>query len=189
MIAKIYKTAVFTLFLFGVELILIFILSTLDNDNLLVNSTSCLVSSSDSCGIINYFTIFFLLALNIGLSLLISSISIFKEYDDWKEDVKKRVAKIQYYYSSNDDVKLKHALVESDKLLGYVLNKKGIKGEKMYDQINNAKVFLSKQEYKDLKSARWARNKIVHEVDFQIKNEDIKRHIWSFRKAILSIIK
>ncbi len=189
MIAKIYKTAVFTLFLFGVEFILIFILSTFNNDNLLVNSTGCLISSSESCGIINYFIVLLLIVVNIGLSLLISTISIFKEYDDWKEDVKQRIAKIQNYYSSNDDVKLKHALVESDKLLGYVLKKKGIKGEKMYDQINNARVFLSKQEYKDLKSARWARNKIVHEVDFQIKNEEIKRHIWSFRKVILTLSK
>jgi uncharacterized protein YutE (UPF0331/DUF86 family) len=62
------------------------------------------------------------------------------------------------------------------------------KGNTDYDRIKMLDKVLDTEDFKNLKKARYIRNKIVHEVGFEVEPKEIQNHFWNIRKVILKLL-
>lgn len=78
----------------------------------------------------------------------------------------------------------RHAVLEADKLLDFVLKRRGFSGS-MGDKLRKAGDFFGKTD------AVWAahklRNRIAHEVGFEITTEEARRAHASFKQALFDL--
>jgi hypothetical protein len=73
------------------------------------------------------------------------------------------------------------AVLEADKLLGYVLSKKGYEGS-VGGQLKKADAEFKNPN--NIWNAHKLRNKIAHEMDFKVSDKEIKRAINQFKSAL-----
>lgn len=93
-------------------------------------------------------------------------------YKEW-ESVSRRV-----------EYDARHAVLEADKLVDFVLKRKGYEGQ-MSDKLKKAEKIFS--NINTLWSAHKLRNKITHEVGFEISKEDAKRALIAFKQALCDL--
>ena len=81
------------------------------------------------------------------------------------EDQKYIIAKrqeIDNLLNSQNIIELKHAVMEADKLVDFVLRKKGYKGETFADRLRNAEKHIDHSTYQNLWDGHKIRNQIAH---------------------------
>lgn len=77
---------------------------------------------------------------------------------------------------------LRQAIMEADKLLDYVLQGKGYRGETMAERMRSANREFSRRN--DVWAAHKLRNALAHEVDFDLVPSQVKQSIKAFERAI-----
>ena len=77
---------------------------------------------------------------------------------------------------------LRQAIMEADKLLDYVLQGKGYRGETMAERMRSANRMFSRRN--DVWAAHKLRNALAHEVDFDLVPSQVKQSIKAFERAI-----
>lgn len=77
---------------------------------------------------------------------------------------------------------LRQAIMEADKLLDYVLQGKGYRGETMAERMRSANRVFSRRN--DVWAAHKLRNALAHEVDFDLVPSQVKQSIKAFERAI-----
>lgn len=75
----------------------------------------------------------------------------------------------------------KHALIEADKLLDFVLKKRGYTGS-LADKMKSAEKVFSHAD--DLWRAHKLRNRSVHEIGFEISEQQARRAISFYKQAL-----
>jgi len=77
---------------------------------------------------------------------------------------------IEKNLSSNNELELKHAVLEADKLVDYTMKQKGYSGETFADRLRSAEDSIPRNIYNDVWEGHKVRNKIAHEPDFRPAN-------------------
>ena len=77
---------------------------------------------------------------------------------------------------------LRQAIMEADKLLDYVLQGKGYRGDTMAERMRSANREFSRRN--DVWAAHKLRNALVHEVDFDLVPSQVKQSIKAYERAI-----
>lgn len=75
----------------------------------------------------------------------------------------------------------KHALIEADKLLDFVLKKRGFQGS-LGEKLKAAEKFFSNID--DVWTAHKLRNRAVHEIGFDVMEQEIRKALSSYKKAL-----
>lgn len=75
----------------------------------------------------------------------------------------------------------KHALIEADKLLDFVLKKRGFHGS-LSEKLKTAEKFFSNID--DVWTAHKLRNRAVHEIGFDVMEQEIRKALSSYKKAL-----
>ena len=77
---------------------------------------------------------------------------------------------------------LRQAIMEADKLLDYVLQGKGYRGDTMAERMKSANREFSRRN--DVWAAHKLRNALAHEVDFDLVPSQVKQSVKAFERAI-----
>ena len=83
---------------------------------------------------------------------------------------------------SQDESSRHLAILNADKLLDQALKDSGFKGETMGERLKNAKARLKHRDAIWL--AHKLRNRIAHESDVRVTNQDVKRSLAAFKSAL-----
>jgi hypothetical protein len=76
--------------------------------------------------------------------------------------------------NSENIYELKHAVIEADKLVDYILKAKGYAGETFADRLRSAEKYINNQTYQSIWQGHKIRNQIAHENDKIDKNSLIQ---------------
>ncbi|PJE59843.1 MAG: hypothetical protein COU85_01390 [Candidatus Portnoybacteria bacterium CG10_big_fil_rev_8_21_14_0_10_44_7] len=95
----------------------------------------------------------------------------------------KRWAAIERKLLSLDQANLKMAVIEADNLLDEVLQRMSLRGENMGERLQQLDV-AKLQSINLVWEAHKLRNRIVHEAGYQIKSDEAKTAVNSFKKAL-----
>lgn len=77
---------------------------------------------------------------------------------------------------------LRQAIMEADKLLDYVLQGKGYRGDTMAERMRSANRQFTRRN--DVWAAHKLRNALAHEVDFDLVPSQVKQSIKAYERAI-----
>lgn len=97
------------------------------------------------------------------------------------QTVKKRWSIVQTMTSQGGNG-LRQAIMEADKLLDYVLQGKGYRGETMAERMRSANRQFTRRN--DVWAAHKLRNALAHEVDFDLVPRQVKQSIAAYERAI-----
>lgn len=75
----------------------------------------------------------------------------------------------------------KHALIEADKLLDFVLVRRGFTGS-LGEKLKKAEKFFNNKD--DIWAAHKLRNRAVHEVGFEITEREAQKALSTYKKAL-----
>lgn len=75
----------------------------------------------------------------------------------------------------------KHALIEADRLLDYVLKKRGYTGS-LGEKMKKAEKVFTRRD--DLWNAHRLRNRAVHEMGFDVTHQEAQKALSSFKQAL-----
>jgi len=95
--------------------------------------------------------------------------------DDQKQIILKH-REIEKMAESDNMYELRHAVIEADKLVDFILKKKGYNGETFADRLRNAEKDINKNLYQNLWNAHKVRNQIAHD-EIKIEISKIKNVI------------
>ena len=82
--------------------------------------------------------------------------------EDQKYVISKR-QEIESLMQSENIIELNHAVMEADKLVDYVLKKKGYRGETFADRLRNAEPYINHDTYQNIWNGHKIRNQIAHD--------------------------
>ncbi len=128
-----------------------------------------------------FLVVFGILFLSFVLSFFLGS---GKRKAGWKEKVNFKLREIDEFATNSNLSIAKSCVIEADTLLDYVFQKKRLRGATMGERLKNARGLFSKDLYQKIWDAHKYRNKLVHEVDFKLRSNDIKTHYRTFVMAI-----
>jgi hypothetical protein len=98
-----------------------------------------------------------------------------------KELIKQRWSQIQAALRQGG-IGPRHALMEADKLLDYVLIQQGYRGNTMAERLKNAEFrFRNKNQ---VWLAHKLRNQLVHEAEFSLADAQAKKALAAFQRAL-----
>lgn len=80
------------------------------------------------------------------------------------------------------DHSARYAVIEADKLLDYVLQQRGYRGETMGERLKTATTDFSFGD--DVWSAHKLRNKLVHEANYEIDSRLVRKSLEQFRQGL-----
>lgn len=83
---------------------------------------------------------------------------------------------------SKPDHSARYAVIEADKLLDYVLQQRGYRGETMGERLKAATADFSFSD--DVWSAHKLRNKLVHEANYEIDSRLVRKSLEQFRQGL-----
>lgn len=137
-------------------------------------------------------TTLILIIVSVGFFILISvllAIYFAKGGDKaWKKDVEKKLQEYKALLNTKDAVILQSAIVNLDKLLDHVMQKRLVKGETMGDRLKSAQSLFDKALYNQIWEAHKMRNQIVHEINVNTPHEDVRFHFYNLEKAIRKLL-
>ena len=100
--------------------------------------------------------------------------------EDRNHIIRKR-QEIESLLNSESEIELKHAVMETDKLVDFILQKKGYAGETFADRLRNAEKNIDRATYQNIWEGHKIRNQIAH------GDGQIEKHILiSATKKLLS---
>lgn len=70
---------------------------------------------------------------------------------------------IESLLNSENDIKLKHAVMEADKLVDFILRKKDYRGDTFADRLRSAEQYMDQSTYQNLWDGHKIRNQIAHD--------------------------
>lgn len=105
----------------------------------------------------------------------------------WKNTALIKLAELESHINSGNSAQMKHAVAESDKILGFALKSKGIKGETLGERLKNASKYFDKKTYQEVWDGHKMRNRLAHEMDFNPKSEDLKKAYKQIKKGVSSL--
>lgn len=82
-----------------------------------------------------------------------------------KNHIIKKRQEIESLLNSNSIIELKHAVLEADKLVDFVLKKKGYRGETFADRLRGAEPHINHDMYQNIWNGHKIRNQIAHDDD------------------------
>jgi hypothetical protein len=80
-----------------------------------------------------------------------------------KNYVRGKRNEIERLINSDNDIEVKHAVMEADKLVDHILKLKGYAGESFADRLRAAEKFIDRNTYESLWYAHKIRNQIAHD--------------------------
>lgn len=107
----------------------------------------------------------------------------------WKDDVRNKLARLSASADTVDKLKLYHCLVEADKLLDHTMKLMEVSGSSMGERLKAAQRHFDAHTYNSVWEAHKLRNKLVHEVDFQVSSKELKAHFIVLSSAISRLSK
>ncbi len=105
----------------------------------------------------------------------------------WKKTALTKLAELEPQINSENLGQMKHAVSEADKILGFALKSKNIKGETLGERLKNAKKYYDRATYQDLWNGHKVRNRLAHEMDFNPKPQELKDAFRKIKKGIRSL--
>ncbi|HEC65047.1 MAG TPA: hypothetical protein ENI23_07130 [bacterium] len=106
----------------------------------------------------------------------------------WKSKVKDRLGYIQKLNSSSDELKLRVALIDVNKLFDFVLAKLKTKGDSYGERLINSKYLINENLYNRVLNAEEIKQQLSQDPEFVIQKDHVRKLIWDVRKAMLEII-
>jgi len=105
---------------------------------------------------------------------------------DWqdKQMTQQRWDKILQMLDDGRPSNFRQAILEADKLMGYVLKKMQLHGETMGERLKAARSRFSPKIYQGLWDAHKIRNRLVHEFSSEVLNYEAKEAIEKYKKAL-----
>jgi hypothetical protein len=92
-------------------------------------------------------------------------------------EITARRREIESLLSSESEIELRHAVMEADKLVDYVLKLKGYAGETFADRLRSAEGHIDRTIYQSIWEGHKVRNTLAHEHDAKISKEELQRAI------------
>lgn len=139
------------------------------------------------------------LRMNILLLVLLGIVVIVLVYlvvkldkstkNDWKKIVKDKLASIDRRVDHANADGLKSLLVEIDSVVDYCLKQKGRHGSTMGERLKDARMLFDREEYNRLWEAHKTRNRLVHEVDFHMHTNEMRKEIGVLRNAVMKLVR
>ncbi len=99
-----------------------------------------------------------------------------------RNDVAERWQQVEDLVNRGDELSLKMAVMEADKLLDHALKARMFAGETLGERLKVAVYKYPK--LRDVWPAHLMRNRLVHEANFRLNNGEAKRAISNFRKSL-----
>ena len=81
---------------------------------------------------------------------------------------------IERLVKSENVIELKHAVMEADKLVDYLLQIKGYEGTTFADRLRSAQKSMSNAVYNSVWDGHKVRNQIAHENELRISNRELR---------------
>ncbi len=130
---------------------------------------------------------------NLGIIILIIFAVLFvlaliflkPKEPEWKDSARKSLNKLIHRQSTTDH---KLLLLEADKLLDFCLEHKGVEGDTLGDRLKKSKRFFPWKQYQQIWEAHKARNQMVHDIDFQVNQNELQEHYEVLKKSIKQLI-
>jgi len=82
--------------------------------------------------------------------------------------------KIEGMLKSDNDIELKHAVMEADKLVDYTFQQKNYPGMTFADRLRAAEQSMPRNIYNDLWNGHKIRNQLAHENELRITNQELR---------------
>lgn len=100
-----------------------------------------------------------------------------------REIVKQKWQEIQSLMMQGRPSNFKQAVLEADKLLNFVLEKMNYQGS-LGEKLKSSKERFSREVYNDLWEAHKIRNRLAHEIGYEILHYEAKEAIMKFEKGL-----
>ncbi len=127
--------------------------------------------------------------LVLVIAVVVFFVQSCQQEPEWKEKVMSKLNQlVKRINMEGEHVLITSAVVDADKLMDYCFQKKGLKGKTAGDRLKNAKNLFEYEMYDSIWKAHKVRNKIVHEVDYKISDNEAKKHFSTLQKAILKMV-
>ncbi|MFA4996051.1 MAG: hypothetical protein WC536_02830 [Patescibacteria group bacterium] len=91
-----------------------------------------------------------------------------------RNEITLRRHKIESLLNSNSEIELKHAVLEADKLVDHILKLKGYEGDTFADKLRSAEESMSHLTYNEIWQGHKIRNRIAHENELRITNQELR---------------
>ncbi len=129
----------------------------------------------------------------MGLGILVSILLALKalnpsQNNEWQSIARKKLLSLKRGQHNTLESQ-KQLIIELDKLLDFCLKNKKLNGDSMGDRLKSSRSFFSKDSYNKIWEAHKVRNKLVHEIDFRITIESLKRHNNELKNSIENLLK
>jgi hypothetical protein len=125
--------------------------------------------------------------IGVILALLVVGaifIAIKPKKSGWKNKAFANLSELENRMNSGDALHKKSAVVDADKLLDFVMKSRGIKGETMGDRLKNAQKYFDRDQYNRIWEAHKLRNRLVHEIDSNFGDNQIRTAFYDLKSAI-----
>ncbi len=111
----------------------------------------------------------------------------------WKKTVKSKLFQFNKDLQTNNIDTLKILLINTDKLLYYTMEKRGIKGNTTGEKLKNAKKnFVGNNKKKDLYNKIWKahklRNKMAHTINMKTTKTELRNSYSNLKQGIKSLL-
>ncbi len=103
-----------------------------------------------------------------------------------KKKIDKKFQEISQLLAIDSDAAYKTAVIESDKLLDFSLQFKKVRGTTLGERLKNSQRLI--KNLNDVWFAHKVRNRLVHELDSNVKRKEASRIVKIFKKAVYQII-
>lgn len=94
---------------------------------------------------------------------------------------------IETMSNSANEIELKHAVMEADKLVDYALKAQGYGGETFAERLQNAEKYIDARVYQEIWQGHKVRNQIAHESDSRVSIYELgeaARKLLNYTKTI-----
>jgi len=120
--------------------------------------------------------------------LIVLALKLTRRDESWKNDIKSKLPKLDKDMNSHNITLMKSALIELDKLFSYALKMDGFKGNTMGERLKSARNFFDKNTYNLIWQAHKVRNSLVHDVDYNINQAEVKKNYKNMRSALMKLL-
>lgn len=94
-----------------------------------------------------------------------------------KAELVSRQQEIEKLVQSGNEIELKHAVMETDKLVDYVLQLKNYSGTTFADRLRSAQQYIDHNTYQSIWEGHKVRNQLAHENGLRITSAELKQAV------------
>ncbi|OGC52318.1 hypothetical protein A2982_01925 [candidate division WWE3 bacterium RIFCSPLOWO2_01_FULL_39_13] len=127
--------------------------------------------------------VLFLTAAFGVILIILLKFFVLKPDNKWKNEILKKLSKLNLKADSSDLMVLSAVIIEADKLLDHSLKKSGVKGETLGEKLKNSEKLFEYSQYNRIWAAHKLRNRIAHETG-SVSAEDLKKAYRELKSAI-----